>query len=119
MDGSGSARVVPAVEERPEFGLEGDIGRIEHLPAGDDHDVEATRGFVMAKQLAGKPFGPIPHHGRTELPGRGDAQPGFRGAVWPDENGHQAARSAPPGIVEPLKVGARTDVLGRAEPGHF
>jgi hypothetical protein len=62
-DGASPDRLVSSVEECPEFGLEGDIGRIEHLSAGDDHDVEPTRRFVVTKQLAGEPLGAIPDHG--------------------------------------------------------
>jgi hypothetical protein len=51
------------VEERPEFGLEGDIGRIEHLSAGNDDHIESARGFVVTKQLADEAFGPVSDNG--------------------------------------------------------
>jgi hypothetical protein len=62
-DGAGAGWLVSPVEEGSEFSLEGDIGRIEHLSAGNDDDVESTWRFVPAKQLARQPFGAVPHNG--------------------------------------------------------
>jgi len=90
-DGSGSLRLVPAVEERSEFGLEGDIGRIEHLPAGNDDHIDTAGRFVVAKQFANEAFGPVSHDCRAHLSGRGDAQPGGRPTIRPDEHRHQAS----------------------------
>ncbi len=111
-------RFVPSLEEGAEFGLEGDMGRIEHLPARDDDDVDAPRGFVVAKQLASEAFGPVSHHRRPQFAGSRDAETSRSGRVGPDEQGHQAAGHAPPVLVEPLELLPRTDVLVRAEPGH-
>jgi hypothetical protein len=48
-DGARSLRLVPAGEERSEFGLEGDIGGIDHLPAGNDDHIETAGRLVVAK----------------------------------------------------------------------
>lgn len=116
--GSRTAGLVAAVEECSEFGLESDIGRIEHLAARHDDDIEPTWWLVVAKQLPGQSFGPVSNHGGPYLAGRRDAQPWSGGAVGPDEDGHQAARQAPPGVVEPFEVGSRANMLRRAEPRH-
>jgi hypothetical protein len=47
--GTGALGLLSAFEQGSELGLEGDIGCIDHLSAGDDHDVEPTRRFVVAK----------------------------------------------------------------------
>jgi hypothetical protein len=90
-DRSRSLRLVPTFEERSEFGLEGDIGRIEHLPASNDDHINAAGWSVVAKQFTNEAFGPVSDNGRAHLPRSGDAEPGDRPAVRPDEHRHQTS----------------------------
>ena len=90
-DGSGSLRLVPTVEERSEFGLEGDIGRIEHLPASNDDHIDTAGRFVVAKQFANEAFGLVSNYGRAHFPGGGNTEPGGGPAIRPDEHRHQAS----------------------------
>lgn len=82
--------LVSPVEKRSELGLESDMGRIEHLAAGHDDDVEPARRFVMAEQLPDQAFGSVPDHGRAHLPGSGDAEPCASPTIGNHEHRHQA-----------------------------
>ena len=117
-DRPAAGRLVAPVQERPEFSLEGDIGRIEHLSAGDDDDVEPTLRLVVTEQLAGKPPGAIPDYCRSELAGRRNPQTGVARSVRSDEEGHQAAGQPPAAVVDPLEIRAGANVLRRPEAGH-
>jgi hypothetical protein len=117
-EGSGSLRLVPTLEERSKLGLEGDIGRIEHLPASNDDHIETARRFVVAKQFAHEAFGPISHNGRAHFSGRGDAQPGSRPTVRPDEHRHQASRKTTSTFVELFEIFTRPDVFVSPKARH-
>jgi hypothetical protein len=90
-EGPRSLRLVPAVEERSEFGLKGGIGRIEHFPAGYDDHIDTAGRFVVTKQFANEPFGPVPDNGPAHFPSRRDAEPGGRPVIRTDEHRHQAS----------------------------
>jgi len=117
-DGPGSLRFIPTFKERSEFGLEGDIGRIEHLPASNDDHIETARRFVVAKQFANETFGPVSDDGRAHLSGRGDAQPGSRQTIGPNEHRHQASRKTTSAIVESFEIFARPDVFVGPKARH-
>ena len=90
-DGTSGDWLVSPVEQGPKFSLEGDIGRIEHLSAGNDDDVESTWRFVPTKQLAGKPLGAVPYDGWPQFPGRRNTKARGHRPIRSDEEGHEAA----------------------------
>jgi hypothetical protein len=116
--GRWSGGCAPAFEQGAELGLEGDIGCIDHLSAGDDNDVEPTGRFVVAKQLTCQAFGSVPDHGRPYLAGGRDAQSRRGRAVLPHEEDHQPAREAPAGVVDVLEILSDPDVLVGPESSH-
>jgi len=64
---------------------------------------------VTAEDLAHEPLGAIAHDGAAQLPRRGDSQPRVPALAGEDEDGHQAARNAPPTIVDLLEILAAPD----------
>lgn len=88
--GTGSSGLVSPVEKRSEFGLEGDIGRIEHLAARHDDDVDPPRWFVVAEQVPNQALGSVPDDGRAHFPGGGDTKSRSSPSIGTDEHRHQA-----------------------------
>ena len=70
--------------------LKADKGRIKHFAAWHDDDVQAGRDLMTPEDLTSEPLGTISLDRDTELPARGDAQPGRCTAVCGDEQRHEA-----------------------------
>jgi hypothetical protein len=70
--------------------LEAGKGRIKHFSAWHDDDVHAGRDLMTPEDLTSEPLGAISLDRDTELPARGDAQPGRSTAVGGDEQRHEA-----------------------------
>src|SRR5687767_10047666 len=72
-------------------------GRIDHLPARDNDDVDSCQWFAASIQLANEPLRPVSDNRVSYfLTGR-DAEARRTDLVWQGEAGHEAA--AVPGAV--------------------
>lgn len=116
--GACAAWSVAAFDKFPELGLEGCVGCIEHLAAGNDDEVQPAFRFVVAKQFTDEAFGSIPDDRRAQLACGGNPEACRGPAIGPYEQGHPPPGYPGPALVDSLEVSARADVLLRAKRGH-
>jgi hypothetical protein len=95
-----------------ELGLDASIGRSEHFPAGHDDHINCAFRLVMAKQLAGEPFGPVALDRCSHLPRGGNAKARHSSLAIPREHRHEAARTLETSLVDEFEVRALPNVLG-------
>jgi hypothetical protein len=107
-----------ATQEHAELGLETGIGCIEHFAPGYDDHVDPRVRLVVTKQLANEPLGAVAFHGRSHLPGRGDAETGRCGFPVSREYRHEPARPFEASLIDELEIGSLSDVFGGTEGWH-
>ena len=74
-------------------------GRIDHLPARNDNDVQSCQWFAASEQFANESFRPIPYDRVSNFLAGRDTEAGRSDLVWQGEAGHQAAPKAGTVIV--------------------
>ena len=102
---------IPSGKRGAEIGFKAGEGRIEHLSARHDNDIESCGRFVVTEQLAREPFCAVPDDGRAKLPGRRDSQTALRGSIRPDEYRHEPPRQTHAVVVRVLELRAFPDTL--------
>jgi hypothetical protein len=110
-----------SAEEGKKFGLEADIGGIEHFAARHDDDVEAAGWLVVTENFSNQSFSAIPRHCAPEFSGRGDAESRRSAIRRAREHRHQAPADLAAVFVDALILDTASDVLlgSKCPVGHL
>ena len=75
-------------------------GRVNHLPARNNDNVDPSQWFVGPEQLPNEPFGSISGDGVSDFLAGGDAEPGRTDVISQGETGHEAASQTGAALVD-------------------
>ena len=106
-------------QKASELRLDAFIPCIEYDPARHDDNVDASRRFVVTKNLSNKAFCPVPVHGRAQLPRDADSDSRDVSLSAGREDRHQTTRALGACLVNAFEISALANVLARPKrPCH-
>ena len=91
--------------------FKGGKGRIEHFPAGHDHNVEPHGNLSTPKHFTAQAFRAVTMDRRPDLPCGGDAEPRRGATIGQYKHGHEPAVYPGPFLVDALKIQAAANTL--------
>jgi hypothetical protein len=79
-------------------------GRVEHLAAGNNHNINTNQGFVDSKELSNQPFCSISRNRVSNFLAGGNTEPRRTHVVWEGETGHEPTANPGASIVDPCEL---------------